>query len=613
MAQERFADVVERFTSGFNGAAAAVSPEVAKQWQEELERNVRRMTQPGAPVDGAGAAHRADATPGNLQAQQVAALPLRVQPDAPHAGAVRAQPRHQPALHLRPAARRLVHRAHDPRGLRFLPPRLGRLRPRGQRPHVRGLRGEDPAAHGRQGAGDLRRAASCRCSATAWARRCRRRSWPRIPRSRCATSSTWPGRSTSRRSGCSGCGSIAKHFDVDRFVDTLGSVPADLVKAGFKLLKPTMDLSTNLNLWWNAWNDKYVEGFTALNKWANEYVAFPGEFFRQWVRDFYQGNKLFRGELVFGGPAGAPVEHPVPGVRRRRQGRLHRAAGVRARAHRRGGQPREGLHRAARRPHLADRRSRRGVALLAQGLGWLAPRSGEAGMSDPTTQLFDTWKRQLEESTQAWTKIVSQVTPPAAPADPVAFWRPVLNQGLESWARMFAQTPASPDLVAQWKQFLDQWIEAWSRVLGQAMNTEGFAQMMGRSLEQMLAAQAPAKKAGEQALDQLLVHPQPRLPEPAHRRGQADRRAGGAAGAGRGRRAGDPAPPRRQGALHDRQDDHGADDRGPRRDHARRRAGRHRGVRRRGRRLQSRAQRSRLRRRARPSRRRSRPASSRRG
>jgi hypothetical protein len=126
-------------------------------------------------------------------------------------------------------------------------------------------------------------------------------------------------------------------------------------------------------------------------------------------------------------------------------------------------------------------------------------------MSDPTTQLFDTWRRQLEESTQAWTKLVGQVSPPAAPADPVAFWRPVLNQGLETWARMFAQTPVSPDLASQWKQFLDQWIEAWSRVLGQAMNTEGFAQMMGRSLEQMLAAQAPMKKAGEQALDQVLV------------------------------------------------------------------------------------------------------------
>jgi len=92
-----------------------------------------------------------------------------------------------------------------------------------------------------------------------------------------------------------------KHFDVDRFVDTLGSVPADMVKAGFKLLKPTMDVSTNLNLWWNLWNDKYVEGFTALNKWANEYVAFPGEFFREWVRDFYQDNKLVHGTLTLGG------------------------------------------------------------------------------------------------------------------------------------------------------------------------------------------------------------------------------------------------------------------------------------------------------------------------
>jgi polyhydroxyalkanoate synthase len=92
-----------------------------------------------------------------------------------------------------------------------------------------------------------------------------------------------------------------RFFNVDRFVDTVGAVPADLVKAGFKLIKPTMDLSTNLNLWWNLWNDKYLEGFHALNKWANEYVAFPAEFFRQWVRDFYQDNKLVRGDLVVRG------------------------------------------------------------------------------------------------------------------------------------------------------------------------------------------------------------------------------------------------------------------------------------------------------------------------
>src|SRR5215813_13925833 len=92
-----------------------------------------------------------------------------------------------------------------------------------------------------------------------------------------------------------------RFFDVDRYVDTLGTIPADMVKLGFKLLKPTMDLSTNLNLWWNLWNPEYVSGFNALNKWANEYLAFPGEFFRQWVKEFYQENRLIRGELTLGG------------------------------------------------------------------------------------------------------------------------------------------------------------------------------------------------------------------------------------------------------------------------------------------------------------------------
>ena len=60
-------------------------------------------------------------------------------------------------------------------------------------------------------------------------------------------------------------------------------------------LKGCPGRSTNLNLWWNLWNDKYAEGFSALTQWANEYVAFPGEFFRSWIKDFYQDNKLHRG------------------------------------------------------------------------------------------------------------------------------------------------------------------------------------------------------------------------------------------------------------------------------------------------------------------------------
>src|SRR5262245_38827786 len=98
-------------------------------------------------------------------------------------------------------------------------------------------------------------------------------------------------------------------------------------------------------------------------------------------------------------------------------------------------------------------------------------------MSDSGAQLFDLWRKQMEEGAAAWTKLLA---PPAAPAppDPLAFWRPLVEQWVQASSRAFAQTPVSPDVLSQWKQFLDQSIDAWSRALGQVMNTETFAQAL---------------------------------------------------------------------------------------------------------------------------------------
>ena len=125
-------------------------------------------------------------------------------------------------------------------------------------------------------------------------------------------------------------------------------------------------------------------------------------------------------------------------------------------------------------------------------------------METTPNQLFEMWRKQVEESAQVWTRLLSPAPPAATPPDPTVFWRPVLDQGLQTWAKLFAQTPATPQLGAQWKQFLDQWIEAWSRVLGQAMGTEQFAKLMGQSLDQILVAAAPAKKAMDQQIEQAL-------------------------------------------------------------------------------------------------------------
>jgi hypothetical protein len=123
--------------------------------------------------------------------------------------------------------------------------------------------------------------------------------------------------------------------------------------------------------------------------------------------------------------------------------------------------------------------------------------------SAASQQLFDLWKRQMEEGAQTWSRMMAAAGP-TAPPDPTAFWRPLMDQGVATWSRIMSQGPASPDLIGQWKQFLDQWIEAWSKALGQAMGTEAFAQALGRYLDQWLVSQGPARKAGEQGMETVL-------------------------------------------------------------------------------------------------------------
>jgi hypothetical protein len=117
-----------------------------------------------------------------------------------------------------------------------------------------------------------------------------------------------------------------------------------------------------------------------------------------------------------------------------------------------------------------------------------------------TQQLLDLWRKQVEEGSQAWLKMLGQ----GQPTDPQAFWRPFMDQSMAAWSRAMGQGAPSPDLLTQWKQFLDQWIAAWSKVLEQAMSTETFAQAMGKQLETMLNAAGPVKKAADQQIEASL-------------------------------------------------------------------------------------------------------------
>lgn len=92
-----------------------------------------------------------------------------------------------------------------------------------------------------------------------------------------------------------------RDLDVDLFVDTLGNVPADMMNACYLTLKP-----------WRLLVQKYVgvvdilddaaalEDFLRMEKWIFDSPDQAGEAFRQYIKQFYQGNGFVNGGIVIG-------------------------------------------------------------------------------------------------------------------------------------------------------------------------------------------------------------------------------------------------------------------------------------------------------------------------
>ncbi len=92
-----------------------------------------------------------------------------------------------------------------------------------------------------------------------------------------------------------------RDIDVDLFVDTLGNVPADLMNWCYLTLKP-----------WRLFAQKYVglvdilddkkavEDFLRMEKWIFDSPDQAGEAFRQFIKQFYQGNGFVEGGIKIG-------------------------------------------------------------------------------------------------------------------------------------------------------------------------------------------------------------------------------------------------------------------------------------------------------------------------
>ncbi len=92
-----------------------------------------------------------------------------------------------------------------------------------------------------------------------------------------------------------------RRLDVDLFVDTLGNVPADLMNLCYLMLKPVRLNQQKYVGLIDVLDDKAeLENFLRMEKWIFDSPDQAGEAFRQFIKDFYQGNKLVAGGLRIG-------------------------------------------------------------------------------------------------------------------------------------------------------------------------------------------------------------------------------------------------------------------------------------------------------------------------
>ena len=92
-----------------------------------------------------------------------------------------------------------------------------------------------------------------------------------------------------------------RYFDVDRIVDTMGNVPPELLFASFDMLRPVSKAVSQVRLWDNMWNDDFVRSFRMVDRWAADQIPFPGECFRQVMKELQWANKWYKGEFELGG------------------------------------------------------------------------------------------------------------------------------------------------------------------------------------------------------------------------------------------------------------------------------------------------------------------------
>jgi polyhydroxyalkanoate synthase len=94
---------------------------------------------------------------------------------------------------------------------------------------------------------------------------------------------------------------LIRHVDVDLLVNTLGNVPGQMLNFAFLSLSPFRLAGQKYVDLVDIFDDaQALKNFLRMEKWIFDSPDQAGEAFRQFAKDFFQQNKLVKGEVVIG-------------------------------------------------------------------------------------------------------------------------------------------------------------------------------------------------------------------------------------------------------------------------------------------------------------------------
>ncbi|MDX1520528.1 MAG: class III poly(R)-hydroxyalkanoic acid synthase subunit PhaC [Anaerolineae bacterium] len=99
-----------------------------------------------------------------------------------------------------------------------------------------------------------------------------------------------------------GCTVGSESMDPDLMVEAMGNISGDFMNFGYLLLKPfQLNIQKYLALANIADDEAKLKNFLRMEKWIFDSPDQAGEAWRQFIKDFYQQNKLIKGEVEIGG------------------------------------------------------------------------------------------------------------------------------------------------------------------------------------------------------------------------------------------------------------------------------------------------------------------------